>query len=151
MNNFDDNIYEALNTFLMNMINNICIAATLCAISERSKVVTAEHINQGRQLTDESFDSITSWFTDKLKKRPKRVADKSREKIFIAAYNSTNPKVTINKVSGYVDKRLMIESFRKNEACGRNKFYRGWDSVQHLFEEVRTTKTFVKLKVNEDE
>ena len=55
----------------MNMINNICIAAALCAVSERSKVITAKHINQGRQLTDESFDSITGWFTDKLKKRPK--------------------------------------------------------------------------------
>ena len=77
MNSFDDNIYEALNTFLMNMINNICIAAALCAITERSETITAKHINQGRQLTDESFDSITTWFTDKLKKRPnKRFNDK---------------------------------------------------------------------------
>ena len=146
MNSFDDNIYTALNTFLMNMINNICIAASLCAISERSKDITARHINQGRQLTDESFDSITSWFTDKLKKRPKRIADKSNEKMYIAAYNSTNPKVNVNKSSGWVDKRLMIETFRKNEACGRNKFYRNWQSVQHLFEEVRTNKTYIKLK-----
>ena len=133
------------------MINNICIAAALCAISERSKVITARHINQGRQLTDESFDSITSWFTDKLKKRPKRLADKNNEKMYVAAYNSTNPKVNVNGISGWVDKRLMIESFRKNEACGRNKFYRCWQSVQHLFEEVRTNKTYVKLKVDKNE
>ena len=151
MNNFDDNIYQALNTFLMNMINNICIAAALCAVSERSKVITAKHINQGRQLTDESFDSITGWFTDKLKKRPKRLADKNNEKMYAAAYNSTNPKVKVNGTSGWVDKRLMIEAFRKNEACGRNKFYRHWQSVKHIFEEIRTTKTYVKLKVNEDE
>tara|TARA_R100001079_G_scaffold110280_2_gene85218 strand:+ start:1936 stop:3468 length:1533 start_codon:yes stop_codon:yes gene_type:complete len=151
MNNFDDNIYEALNTFLMNMINNICIAAGLCAVAERSKVITAKHINQGRQLTDESFDSITGWFTDKLKKRPKRLADKNNEKMYIAAYNSTSPKVKVNGIAGWVDKRLMIETFRKQEQCGRNKFYRHWQSVSHLFEEVRTSKTFVKLKVKEDE
>ena len=151
MNNFDDNIYDALNTFLMNMINNICVSAALCAVSERSTVVTARHINQGRQLTDESFDSITGWFTDKLKKRPKRIADKNNEKMYVAAFNFTNPKVTVNGVKGWVDKSLMIEAFRKNEACGRNKFYRHWASAQHLFEEIRTTKTYVKLKVNEDE
>ena len=109
MNNFDENIYTALNTFLMNTINNICIAAALCAVSERSKVITAKHINQGRQLTDESFDSITGWFTDKLKKRPKRIADKNNEKMYIAAYNSTNPKVKVNKIDGWADKKLMVK------------------------------------------
>ena len=117
MNSFDDNIYEALNTFLMNMINNICIAAALCAISERSKTIEARHIIQGRQLTDESFDSITTWFTEKLKKRPKRFNDKNNEKMYIAAYNSTTPKVKVNGTNGWVDKKLMIESFRKNEQC----------------------------------
>tara|TARA_R110001592_G_scaffold8366_7_gene45753 strand:- start:362 stop:1888 length:1527 start_codon:yes stop_codon:yes gene_type:complete len=151
MNSFDDNIYEALNTFLMNMINNICIAAALCAVSERSKVITAKHINQGRQLTDESFDSITTWFTDKLKKRPKRFSDKNNEKMYIAAYNSTTPKVKVNGTDGWVDKKLMIESFRKNEQCGRNKFYRNWQNVKHIFEEVRTSKTYVKVKVEKDE
>jgi len=151
MNSFDDNIYEALNTFLMNMINNICIVAALNAISERSTVITAKHIKQGRQLTDESFDSITSWFTEKLKKRPKRFTDKNNEKMYIAAYNSTNPKVKVNGTNGWVDKRLMIEAFRKNEACGRNKFYRHWASVKHLFVEVRTTQTYVKLRVEQNE
>jgi len=151
MNTFDDSIYEALNTFLMNMINNICIAAALCAVSERSTVITAKHIKQGRQLTDESFDSITSWFTEKLKKKPKRFSDKSNEKMYIAAYNATNPKVKVNGTNGWVDKKLMIESFRKNEQCGRNKFYRHWHSVKHIFEEIRTTKTYVRLKVNKDE
>ena len=42
MNTFDDNIYEALNTFLMNMINNICIAAALCAVTERTTKITAK-------------------------------------------------------------------------------------------------------------
>ena len=133
------------------MINNICIAAALCAVSERSKVITARHINQGRQLTDESFDSITTWFTDKLKKRPKRIADKSNERMYIEAYNTTNPKVKVNGIAGWVDNRLMIESFRKINQCGRNKFYRHWQSVRHIFEEVRTTQTYVKLKVNKDE
>jgi len=148
---FDNHIYEALNTFLMNMINNICIAAALCAVSERSKVITARHINQGRQLTDESFDSITGWFTEKLKKRPKRLSDKNNEKMYVAAYNSTNPKTRQAGTSGWVDKKLMIETFRKQEQCGRNKFYRHWQSVSHLFEELRTTKTYVKLKVKENE
>jgi hypothetical protein len=151
MNTFEDNIYDALNTFLMNTINNICIASALCAVAERSKVITAHHINQGRQLTDESFDSISSWFTDKLKKRPKRIADRNNEKMYIAAYNSTNPKVKVGGVDGWIDKSAMIESFRKNEQCGRNKFYRNWQSVSHIFEEIRTTKTYVKLKVIEDE
>ncbi len=151
MNTFDDSIYEALNTFLMNMINNICIAAALCAVSERSPKITAKHIKQGRQLTDESFDSITSWFTEKLKKRPKRFSDKNNEKMYIAAYNSTNPKVKVNGTNGWVDKKLMIESFRKNEQCGRNKFYRHWQSVKHIFEEVRKSQTYVKLKVEKDE
>tara|TARA_R110002020_G_scaffold254651_2_gene468424 strand:+ start:65 stop:937 length:873 start_codon:yes stop_codon:yes gene_type:complete len=151
MNSFDDNIYEALNTFLMNMVNNICIVAALNAISERSPEITAKHIKQGRQLTDESFDSITSWFTEKLKKRPKRFSDKNNEKMYIAAYNSTNPKVKVNGTNGWVDKKLMIEAFRKNEACGRNKFYRHWASVKHIFEEVRTTQTYVKLRVEKNE
>jgi len=151
MNGFDDNIYVAINTFFMNMINNICIAAALCAISERSPKITARHINQGRSLTDQSFESITKWFEDKLKKRPKRLADKYNEKMFINAYNTTQPKTTIDGSAGWVDKRLMIEAFRKNEQCGRNKFYRHWESVKHLFEEVRKTKTYVKLKVKEDE
>ena len=68
MNDFNDDIYDALNTFLMNTINNICIVATLCAISERTHIVTAKHINQARQLTDESFDSIITWFSEKLKR-----------------------------------------------------------------------------------
>ena len=151
MDSFDDNIYEALNTFLMNMINNICIAAALCAVSERSEVVTAKHIEQGRVLTDESFDSITTWFTDKLKKRPKRFNDKSNEKMYVVAYNLTKPKVRVNGTEGWVDKKLMIEAFRKNEQCGRNKFYRHWQNVKHMFEEVRTTKSYVKIKVNKDE
>lgn len=151
MNTFDDSIYVAINTFFMNMINNICIAAALCAITERSPKITARHINQGRRLTDQSFDSITKWFEEKLKKRPKRMADKNNEKMFINAYNTTQPKTTIDGSAGWVDKRLMIESFRKNEQCGRNKFYRHWESVKHLFEEVRKTKTYVKLKVKEDE
>ena len=151
MNSFDDNIYEALNTFLMNMINNICIAAALCAITERSETITAKHINQGRQLTDESFDSITTWFTDKLKKRPKRFNDKHNEKMYVAAFNSTNPKVKVNGINGWVNKKLMIEAFRKNEQCGRNKFYRHWQEVKHIFEELRTTQTYVKLKVEKDE
>ena len=151
MISFDNQIYEALNTFLMNMINNICIAAALCAISERSKVITAAHINQGRQLTDESFDSITGWFTDKLKKRPKRIADKNNERMYVTAYNLTNPKTRQSGTDGWVDKKLMIETFRKQEQCGRNKFYRHWQSVSHLFEELRTSKTYVKLKVKKDE
>ena len=114
-------------------------------------IISTKHFNQGRQLTDESFDSITGWFTDKLKKRPKRLADKNNEKMYIAAYNSTSPKVKVNGIAGWVDKRLMIETFRKQEQCGRNKFYRHWQSVSHLFDEVRTSKTFVKLKVKEDE
>ena len=71
--------------------------------------------------------------------------------MYVAAYNSTNPKTRQAGTSGWVDKKLMIETFRKQEQCGRNKFYRHWQSVSHLFEELRTTKTYVKLKVKENE
>ena len=71
--------------------------------------------------------------------------------MYIAAYNSTNPKIKVNGTNGWVDKKLMIESFRKNEQCGRNKFYRHWQNVKHIFEEVRKSNTYVKLKVKEDD
>ena len=151
MADFNEQVYEALNTFLMNTINNICIAATLCAISERTHVVTARHVNQGRQLTDQSFDSITTWFSEKLKKKPRRIADKSKAKMFIEAFKSCKVKHKVKGTEGWVDKKVMIETFRKLNQCGRNKFYRDWDSVKHLFLEERTNKTYVKLKVNEDE
>ena len=151
MAEFNDQVYEALNTFLMNTINNICIAATLCAISERTHVVTARHVNQGRQLTDQSFDSITTWFSEKLKKKPKRLADRNKSRTFIEAFKSCKVKHRVKGTDGWVDKKVMIETFRKINQCGRNKFYRDWDSVKHLFEEERTNKTYVKLKVNEDE
>ena len=146
MNDFSDEIYDALNTFLMNTINNICVVATLCAISERTPVITANHINQARQLTDASFDSIITWFSEKLKSRPRRVADKSKEKSFVDAFNSVTTKHTIKGTEGWADKTVMIEVFRKQEQCGRNKFYRGWDDVKHLFDEERTNKSWIKLK-----
>ena len=152
MGDFNDQVYEALNTFLMNTINNICIAATLCAISERTHIVTARHVNQGRQLTDQSFDSITTWFSEKLKKRPsKRLADKHKTRSYIEAFKACKVKHKVKGTDGWVDKKIMIETFRKLQQCGRNKFYREWDSVKHLFEEERTNKTYVKLKVNENE
>ena len=150
MNTFDDNIYTALNTFLMNTINNICIAAALCAISERSIIVTANHINQGRQLTDQAFDSITTWFSDKLKKRPKRLKDKQTEVMYIEAYKGCKVKQRINGIDGWVDKKAMIETFRKQQQCGRNKFYRSWETVTHLFEEHRTTKAYLRLREREE-
>ena len=71
--------------------------------------------------------------------------------MYVVAYNLTKPKVRVNGTEGWVDKKLMIEAFRKNEQCGRNKFYRHWQNVKHMFEEVRTTKSYVKIKVNKDE
>jgi hypothetical protein len=150
MSNFDDNIFEALNTFLMNMINNVCIAAALCAVSERSSVITAKHINQGRQMTDQAFDSITTWFSDKLKTRPKRLKDTHNEAMYIEAYKGCKVKQRLDGVDGWVDKKIMIETFRKQQQCGRNKFYRNWEAVSHLFDEKRTTKTFVRLKEREE-
>jgi len=146
MNDFSDDIYDALNTFLMNTVNNICIVAALCAISERKTTITPIHINQARQLTDASFDSIITWFSEKLKKKPRRVVDKSKEKSFIDAFNGVGTKHNIKGTTGWVDKTVMIEVFRRQQQCGRNKFYRGWDDVKHLFEEERTNKSWVRMK-----
>ena len=86
-----------------------------------------------------------------MKKKPRRIADKSKAKMFIEAFKSCKVKHKVKGTEGWVDKKVMIETFRKLNQCGRNKFYSDWDSVKHLFLEERTNKTYVKLKVNEDE
>ena len=54
-----------------------------------------------------------------MKKRPKRFSDKNNEKMYIAAYNSTNPKVKVNLKKEDKDKihKIMFTWFHplKNE------------------------------------
>ena len=146
MSDFPDHIYNALNSFLMNTINNMCIAAALCAISERSREVTPRHIDQARLLTDRSFESITTWFSDTLKKSPRRVSEKNKEGIMIRVYDDCN-----KKEGGWVPKTQLVNNFMKMTKKARPTFYRQWGEVEHLFEErkVNSNKVEVRRKKND--
>ena len=74
----------------MNTINIVCIVAALCAVAERSPKITTKHIDQARILTDASFDSITTWFSDTLKSR--RIKEQTKEGIIVAVYEDSNKK-----------------------------------------------------------
>ena len=141
MKRFPDHIYAALNTFLMNTINNMCNAAALCACAERSSVITARHIDQARILTDQSFDSITTWFSDRLKKSPQRMAEKGREAMITKVY------VTSTKKDGWVSKTELVNNYMKTTKKGRATFYREWTTTEHLFEEKRmNNRVYIRRK-----
>ena len=141
MDNFPDHIYAALNTFLMNTINNMCNAAALCACAEKSSVITARHIDQARILTDTSFDSITTWFSDRLKKSPQRLAEKGREAMITKVYVSSTKK------SGWVSKTELVNNYMKTTKKGRATFYREWTTTEHLFEEKRmNNRVYIRRK-----
>jgi len=130
MQGFPEHIFVALNTFLMNTINNMCVAATLCAIAERSTTVEVRHIDQARILTDRSFDSITTWFSDTLKKSPRRIKEKTKEGLIIAVYDKCS-----KKSNGWVQKTQLIKNYMEVTKKSRPSFYREWPEVEHLFEE----------------
>ena len=141
MDNFPDHIYAALNTFLMNTINNMCNAAALCACAEKSSVITARHIDQARILTDTSFDSITTWFSDRLKKSPQRLAEKGREAMITKVYVSSTKK------GGWVSKTELVNNYMKTTKKGRATFYREWTTTEHLFEEKRmNNRVYIRRK-----
>ena len=147
MDAFPEHIYAALNTFLMNTINNMCVAAALCAVSEQSPKITARHVEQARQLTDTSFDSITTWFSDRLSKAPKRMVEKSREKIIVDSYRGCSKK------EGWTSKTNVINEYMKKTQKSKQTFYRQWETVVHMFETKRTSsnKVLVRLKRNDDD
>jgi len=141
MEGFPDHIYAALNTFLMNTINNMCNAAALCACAEKSPVITAKHIDQARILTDTSFDSITTWFSDRLKKSPKRMAEKGREQMIAKVYSSSGKK------DGWVSKTEMVNNYMKMTKKSRPTFYREWNNVEHLFEQKKmNSRVYIRRK-----
>jgi hypothetical protein len=141
MEGFPDHIYAALNTFLMNTINNMCNAAALCACAEKSDKITARHIDQARVLTDQSFDSITTWFSDKLKKSPKRMAEKGREQMIAKVYQ------TASKKDGWVSKTELVNNYMKMTKKSRPTFYREWNNVEHLFENKKmNNRVYIRRK-----
>lgn len=141
MKGFPDHIYAALNTFLMNTINNMCNAAALCACAEKSSVITARHIDQARILTDTSFDSITTWFSESLKKSPKRMAERNREQMIAKVYN------TVTKKDGWVSKTELVINYMKQTKKSRPTFYREWTIVEHLFENKKmNSRVYIRRK-----
>tara|TARA_R110002012_G_scaffold59435_11_gene155522 strand:+ start:2233 stop:3768 length:1536 start_codon:yes stop_codon:yes gene_type:complete len=147
MDGFPDHIHHALNTFLMNIINNMCVSAALCAISEQSPKILPRHIEQGRRLTDNSFDSITTWFSDRLAKSPRRLVEKNREKIVITSYKECPLS------NGWTSKTNVISTYMKKTQKSRNTFYRLWHDVEHMFETKRSdnNKVLIRLKVEKNE
>ena len=146
MQGFPDHIFNALNTFLMNTINNMCIAAALCAVAERSPKITTKHIDQARILTDASFDSITTWFSDTLKKSPRRIKEQTKEGVIVAIYEDSN-----KKGGEWVPKTQLITNYTKKTGKARATFYRLWSDVEHLFEtrKVSGNRVDVRRKSND--
>jgi len=145
MDGFSDHIFEALNTFLMNTINNVCIAAGICAIAEKSPTIERRHVLQAKSLTDKSFDSITTWFSNKLKKNPKRIQEKGREAVIVKVFDNCTKK------DGWVSKTQMVNTYMKMTQKGRATFYREWDNVEHLFDERRINGNRVQIRRKENE
>ena len=150
MDNYEGvQMYEALDSFRMNTINNMGIAATLCAISEKSPVVTARHIDQAKILTDSSFDSITDWFSMKLKGGDTRTQSKKVEHIVISCYEETKKKS--NATDGWVTKTSVIQTYLKKTKKARATFYRLWAKAEHLFEvEKRDKKVYMRRATNDE-
>lgn len=151
MRNFSGVMYEALDSFRMNTINNMCIAATLCAISEKSPVVLPRHVDQAKVLTDKSFDSITEWFSNKLKGGNTRVQSKQVEGVVINVYEGClkTEKSSLSS-DGWISKTQLIQNYMKNTKKARATFYRLWNSTEHLFEQ-RTInrKVYIRRIKNE--
>lgn len=150
MDNYEGvQMYEALDSFRMNTINNMGIAATLCAISEKSSVVTARHVDQAKILTDSSFDSITDWFSMKLKGGDTRTQSKKVENIVISCYEETKKKS--NATDGWVTKTSVIQTYLKKTKKARATFYRLWSKAEHLFEiEKRDKKVYMRRATNDE-
>lgn len=141
--NFEGNesMYVALDSFRMNTINNMCIAATLCAIAEKSPTITLRHMEQANRLTENSFDSITDWFSNKLKNKSTRVEAKKVEGVIVSAYEACQ------KNNGWVTKTQLIQTYMKRTNKARATFYRLWNKSSHLFEE-RTVDKKVQVRRN---
>tara|TARA_R100001230_G_scaffold25139_1_gene18941 strand:- start:1116 stop:1568 length:453 start_codon:yes stop_codon:yes gene_type:complete len=150
MDNYEGvQMYEALDSFRMNTINNMGIAATLCAISEKSPVVTARHVDQAKILTDSSFDSITDWFSMKLKGGDTRTQSKKVEHIVISCYEETKKKS--NATDGWVTKTSVIQTYLKKTKKARATFYRLWAKAEHLFEVEKRDKKVYMRRATTDE
>jgi hypothetical protein len=133
----------------MNTINNMGIAATLCAISERSPVVTARHVDQAKILTDRSFESITDWFSMKLKGGDTRTQSKRVENIVIACYEETKKAAKVT--DGWVTKTSVIQTYLKTTKKARATFYRLWSNAEHLFETKKKDKKVYMRRANNNE
>lgn len=141
---------DALDSFRMNLINNITIASTLCAIAEKSPIVTAKHVEQGMLLSTKSYNSITDWFSDRLKNKTSQKPSVKEGQI-IGIYDACLKKTTTNlSKDGWVQKTLLIKSYMDNTKKARATFYRIWNSTDHLFEE-RTfnRKVYIRRVKNE--
>ena len=100
---------------------------------------------QAKSLTDKSFDSITTWFSNKLKKNPKRIQEKGREAIIIKVFENCPKK------DGWVSKTQMVNTYMKMTQKGRATFYREWDNVEHLFDERRINGNRVQVRRKQNE
>jgi len=142
---------EALDSFRMNLINNITIASTLCAIAERSPVVTAKHVEQGMLLSTKSYDSITTWFSGRLKNQRGTLKPNVIEGQITGIYETCLDKstTTLSK-DGWVQKTLLIKSYMDTTKKARATFYRLWNSTDHLFEEKTfNRKVYIRRTKNE--
>ena len=145
MNNLRDDIFEATNTFIMNTINNIGIIAVLCAVSERQTEVTDRHVRQASKITASSFTSIIDWFETKLRKTPKRIAERVNDGSIMKAYEMSK-----KNSEGWVLKAAMCSNWCKVSEGSRSGFYRKWPTMQHLFEEkTMNSKKYIRRNKNE--
>ena len=142
---------EALDSFRMNLINNITIASTLCAIAEKSPIVMARHVEQGMLLSTKSYDSITTWFSGRLKNQKGTMKSNAIEGQITGIYDACLKRstTTLSK-DGWVQKTLLIKSYMDTTKKARATFYRLWNSTDHLFEE-RTfnRKVYIRRTKNE--
>ena len=140
-NGFQGVMKEALNSFRMNLINNITIASTLCAIAEKSPVVTAKHVEQGMLLSTKSYDSITEWFSGRLKQKGSLKSGMNETQI-TGIYDTFLKKTSApNSEEGWVSKTALIKYYMDTTKKARATFYRLWNSTDHLFEERKINRT----------
>lgn len=150
-NGFQGVMKDALDSFRMNLINNITIASTLCAIAEKSPVVTAKHVDQGMLLSTKSYDSITEWFSGRLKNQKGSLKKGVKESQITTIYDACLKKATstVSK-EGWISKTILIKSYMEATKKARATFYRLWNSTDHLFEE-KTINRKVYIRRAKDE
>ena len=150
-NGFQGVMKDALDSFRMNLINNITIASTLCAIAEKSPVVTAKHVDQGMLLSTKSYDSITEWFSGRLKNQKGSLKKGVKESQITTIYDACLKKATstVSK-EGWISKTILIKSYMEATKKARATFYRLWNSTDHLFEE-KTINRKVYIRRTKDE